>query len=179
MSRFRHLGETVLHDGVVISLVDAEFESPDGERFRRDVVRHPGAVSVVAVRENGNVVLVRQYRAALDRDLLEIPAGKRDVADEPLELTARRELIEEVGLDPGNLEYLVMFHNSVGFCDEESHIFLATDLADAPLDRQGIEEAYLEIVEVPLDETPELIRTGAISDAKTVIGLSLAVARLS
>ncbi|MFN7150303.1 MAG: NUDIX domain-containing protein [Microthrixaceae bacterium] len=178
MSGFRHLGDELLHRGHVISLYRSEFESPDGERFDREVVRHPGAVSVVPVRADGSVVLVRQYRAPIDAVVLEIPAGKRDVADEPLEDTARRELIEEVGLAPSELELLARFHNSIGFCDEESFVFLGTGLSDAPLDRQGIEESHMEIVEVELAATPAMIAAGEITDAKTVIGLTLAIARL-
>lgn len=177
MSGFRHLGDTVVHAGAIITLCRSEFESPTGERFERDVVRHPGAVSVVPLLDDGTVVLVRQYRAPIDRMVLEIPAGKRDVADEPLEETARRELIEEVGLSPGRLERLATFHNSIGFCDEESHVFLGTELTPAPMDRQGIEEAHMEIVRVALPDTPAMIAAGEITDAKTVIGLSLALAR--
>lgn len=178
MSGFRHLGDTVVHSGAVITLCRAEFESPDGERFERDVVRHPGAVSVVPVLDDGTVVLVRQYRAALDQMVLEIPAGKRDVADEPLETTAHRELVEEVGLRAGRLERLATFHNSIGFSDEESHVFLGTELSEAPMDRQGIEEAHMEVVRVPLADTPAMIAAGDITDAKTVIGLTLALARV-
>jgi ADP-ribose pyrophosphatase len=177
VSGFRHLGDTVVHTGAVITLCRSQFESPDGDRFERDVVRHPGAVSVVPVLDDGTVVLVRQYRAPVDAMVLEIPAGKRDVTDEPLEETARRELIEEVGLAPGRLEHLAMFHNSIGFCDEESHVFLGTELTSAPMDRQGIEEAHMEIVHVALADTPAMIAAGEITDAKTVIGLSLAWAR--
>ncbi len=177
MSGFRHLGDSVVHEGAIITLSRATFESPDGDRFERDVVRHPGAVSVVPLLDDGTVVLVRQYRGAIDQMVLEIPAGKRDVADEPLEETARRELIEEVGLSPGRLEHLVMFHNSIGFCDEESHVFLGTELTPAVMDRQGIEEAHMEVVHVALTSTPELIAAGEITDAKTVIGLTLALAR--
>jgi ADP-ribose pyrophosphatase len=178
VSGFRHLGDTVVHSGAVITLCRSEFESPDGERFERDVVRHPGAVSVVPVLDDGTVVLVRQYRAALDRMVLEIPAGKRDVADEPLETTAHRELVEEVGLRAGRLERLATFHNSIGFSDEESHVFLGTELSEAPMDRQGIEEAHMEVVRVPLADTPAMIAAGEITDAKTVIGLTLALARV-
>lgn len=177
MSGFRHLGDTVVHTGAVITLCRSEFESPAGDRFQRDVIRHPGAVSVVPLLDDGTVVLVRQYRAPVDQMVLEIPAGKRDVADEPLEETARRELIEEVGLSPGRLEHLAMFHNSIGFCDEESHVFLGTELTPAPMDRQGIEEAHMEVVHVALADTPAMISAGEITDAKTVIGLSLAWAR--
>jgi ADP-ribose pyrophosphatase len=178
VSGFRHLGDEVLHRGAVITLCRSSFEAPDGTRFERDVVRHPGAVSVVPVLDDGDVVLVRQYRAALDENLLEIPAGKRDVVGEPPEETARRELVEEVGLEPGGLRLLARFHNSVGFSDEESFVFLGTDLRPADMERQGIEEQYLEIVRVPLQSVPGRISSGEITDAKTVIGLTLALATL-
>jgi ADP-ribose pyrophosphatase len=177
VSGFRHLGDTVLHQGAVITLCRSEFAAPDGARFERDVVRHPGAVSVVPLLADGTVVLVRQYRAAIDEMVLEIPAGKRDVVGEPPETTARRELIEEVGLAPGRLERLARFHNSIGFCDEESHVFLGTELTEAPMDRQGIEEAHMDIVHVALADTAAMIAAGEITDAKTVIGLTLALAR--
>lgn len=174
---FRHLGDEALHRGHIISLYRSRFSAPDGTEFVRDVVRHPGAVSVVPLLDDGDVVLVRQFRAPLDRMVLEIPAGKRDVAGEPPEATARRELVEEVGYEPTQLEPLVVFHNSVGFCDEESHVFLGTGLRPAATDRQGVEEQFLEVVRVPLVDTPAMIAAGEITDAKTVIGLTLALAR--
>lgn len=178
MSGFRYLGETVLHRGHVISLVRTDHESPGGEPFQREVVRHPGAVSIVPLHDDGEVVLVRQYRATVDELVLEIPAGKRDVTDEPLEATARRELVEEVGLSAGRLDLLVRFHNSIGFCDEESFVFLGTQLTETEPDRQGIEESYLEVVRLPLRHTLDMVAAGEITDAKTVIGLTLAAARV-
>lgn len=175
---FRHIEDEILHDGVVVQLCRSTFEAPDGTRFERDVVRHPGAVSVVPVMEDGSVILVRQYRAAIDSSVLEIPAGKRDVPGEPPERTAARELVEEVGLSAGRLEHLAMFHNSIGFSDEESHVYLGTQLHPAEMDRQGIEEQHMEIVSVALSDTPTMIAAGEITDAKTVIGLTLALARL-
>ena len=171
MDGFRHLGDEVLHRGHVISLVRTQHESPDGRPFEREVVRHPGAVSIVPVHEDGEVVLVRQYRATVDEMVLEIPAGKRDVTDEPLETTARRELAEEVGLHAERLDLLVRFHNSIGFCDEESFVFLGTGLTDTDRAPQGIEESYLEIVRMPLSRAREMIAAGEITDAKTVAGL--------
>jgi 8-oxo-dGTP pyrophosphatase MutT (NUDIX family) len=173
---FSHLSDEVIHEGHIITVSRSRFLAPDGTEFLRDVVRHPGAVSVVPLLDSGEVVLVRQYRAALDEMMLEIPAGKRDVAGEPPEETASRELVEEVGLRPGSLRLLARFHNSVGFSDEESFVFLGTDLQEAPTDRQGIEEAYLEVVRIPLADTPAMIAAGTITDAKTVIGLTLALA---
>ncbi len=177
MAGFRHVRDDLVHEGWVIRLYTSTFEAPDGTEFQRDVVRHPGAVSVVPLREDGTVVLVRQYRAAVDAMVLEIPAGKRDVAGEPPEVTAGRELAEEVGLTAGRLELLSTFHNSIGFSDELSHVFLAQDLTEVPTDRQGVEEAYLEVLEMPLDEAVAMVRAGGITDAKTVIGLLSAHAR--
>jgi 8-oxo-dGTP pyrophosphatase MutT (NUDIX family) len=168
---FRKLDEELLHHGHVIDLYRARFESPDGTIIERDVVRHPGAVSVVPLHDDGTVVLVEQFRAPLGRNVLEIPAGKLDVDGESLELAARRELIEEVGLDASELELLVRFHNSVGFCDEESHVFLATGLTEVPRDRQGVEEAHMDERRLPLTEAVDAIASGEITDSKTVLGL--------
>jgi len=179
VSDFRHLGDDLVHRGHVISLYRSSFEAPDGTRFERDVVRHPGAVAVVPVDADGDVVLVRQYRAPLDRFLLEIPAGKRDVAGEAPEVTAARELAEEVGLAAGELRLLATFHNSVGFSDEESLVYLGTGLRPAPMDRQGVEEEHLQVVRFPLAEAPERIAAGEVTDAKTVIGLTFALAAWS
>jgi ADP-ribose pyrophosphatase len=137
----------------------------------REVVHHPGAVSVVALTAADEVVLVRQYRAALDVELWEIPAGKLDVDGEPPIATAARELAEEAGLRAGSLELLAEFHNSPGFCDEHSWVYLATDLAEVPHDRQGVEEQHLVVEEVPLAEALARIDRHEITDAKTIIGL--------
>lgn len=170
---FRQVDERTEFDGHIISLTIGTFEAPDGQRFERELVRHPGAVSVVPLHDDGTVVLVRQYRAAVDAELLEIPAGKRDVAGEPLELTARRELAEEVGLRAGTLVPLLSFHNSIGFSDELSHIFLGTDLTATDVDLQGIEEEHMTIERIALAEALALIDRGEITDAKTVLGLLL------
>jgi 8-oxo-dGTP pyrophosphatase MutT (NUDIX family) len=168
------VGDEPVHDGHVISLVIGHYTAPDGSTFTREVVRHPGAVSVVPLHDDGTVTLVRQYRAALDRELLEIPAGKRDVADEPPEVTARRELVEEVGLDARHLEPLAEFVNSAGFSDEYSYVFLGTGLREVDHDRQGLEEQHMSIERVALGDVPRLIAAHELVDAKTVIGLTLA-----
>ena len=118
---FRQISEDTVFDGKIIRVAVGDFVSPSGTIVTRELVRHPGAVAVVAI-VGDHVVMVRQYRAAIGGDLLEIPAGKRDVADEPPEVTAERELIEEIGLRPRALELLAGFYNSAGFTDEsESH----------------------------------------------------------
>jgi 8-oxo-dGTP pyrophosphatase MutT (NUDIX family) len=173
--RFRRLGEDLVYRGELISVAQATFVDPEGGEFRRDVVHHPGAVSVVPVVDEGTaVLLVRQYRAAIDRELLEIPAGKRDIDGEPVERTARRELEEEVGMRAGRLEQLAEFYNSPGFCDEHSFVFMALDLEACASSAQGVEEQHMTIERVSFDEVPGLIASGGLVDAKSLIGLALA-----
>ncbi len=174
---FAKLGERVLYEGRIISLAIGTFAAPDGSSFDRDVVHHPGAVGVVPVHEDGTVILVRQYRAPLDAEILEIPAGIRDVDGEPPELTAARELAEEVGMRAGSTELLCRFHNSPGFSDEEVFVYLAQGLSETEDDRQGIEEQHLRIERVNLWDVPSMIANGEITDAKTIIGLTLTLAR--
>ena len=175
MADFRKVGEEIVFRGHLISVAKGTFEDPGGDRFERDLVHHPGAVSVVPVFEyRRTVLLVRQYRAAVDRLLLEIPAGKRDVDGEDPELTAARELEEEVGMRAGRLEKLAEFFNSPGFCDEHSFVYLATGLEQAEISAQGVEEEHMTVEEVALDEVPSLVAQGELVDAKSIIGLALA-----
>ena len=178
MATFRKVGGRELYHARSIWLEEVEFEAPDGERFARDVVHHPGAVSVVAIDDGGNAVMVRQFRAAVDMDMLEIPAGTRDVDGESPETTAARELEEEVGLRAQHLELLVEFYNSPGFCDEHSFSYLATGLSPGEKSPVGIEEAAMEIVRVPLAAIPGLIASGELVDAKSIIALLVARDRL-
>ena len=173
MSPFTKRGARKVWSGAVISVVQGTLVSPSGATFERDMVHHPGAVAVVPV-DGDEVVLVRQYRAAVDLEILEIPAGKRDVAGEAPELTAHRELAEEVGLTAGRLVKLAEFYNSIGFSDELSHVFLGTELSPVPDDRQGEEEEHMTVERIRLDDVPALVAAGELVDAKTVIGLLMA-----
>jgi len=173
-SGFRFVAETTLHEGAVVTVTRGEFASPEGQEMIRDIVRHPGAVAVVPV-DGDEFVLVRQYRAPAHEELLEIPAGKRDVAGEAPEITAVRELEEEVGFTTDSLVPLAQFYNSVGFSDEYSHVFLASDLRPAALDRQGPEEQHMAIERVPVDDAAAWVADGRIRDAKTVIGVLAAL----
>jgi 8-oxo-dGTP pyrophosphatase MutT (NUDIX family) len=174
LASFRRVHEQEIWRGAVITVAEGEFEAPDGTRFHRDLVRHPGAVSVVPVVDDAHVVLVRQYRAAVDLELLEIPAGKRDRDAEPPEAVAARELVEEIGMEAGRLELLARFYNSPGFSDEDSFCFVGTDLRECPTDLQGVEEQHMTVERVALAAVPGLIRAGELRDAKTIIGLTLA-----
>jgi 8-oxo-dGTP pyrophosphatase MutT (NUDIX family) len=176
---FRHLGDRVLYRGHTITVAVGSYEAPDGSTFERDVVRHPGAVSVVPLHEDGTVTLVRQYRSVLDDQLLEIPAGRRDVDGEPPEVTAARELAEEVGLRAGRIELLGEFVNSAGFSDEHSWVFLGCDLTEVPTDLQGLEEQHMEVQRVALADVPAMIADRRLLDAKSIIGLLLALRRVA
>lgn len=179
---FRHLSDRLVHQGYIWRVSVGTFEAPDGSTFERDIVRSPGAVAAVPVlfdaEGNPSVVLVRQYRSPYDEMVIEIPAGMRDVADEPTETTAARELIEEVGLRPGRLEPLTQFYPSAGMTDSILHLFLATDLEVVDHDRQGPEEQHMDVLHLPLETALAMVDRGEIHDAKTIIGLLLVARRL-
>ena len=174
---FRKVAEREIHAGRVVRLTESVFATPDGGRMTRDIVHHRGAVAVVAV-DGDDVVLLRQYRTPVEGELLEIPAGTRDVGGEDPDGTARRELAEEAGLACESLEELGTFYNSPGFCDELSHVFLATGLSEVPREPDGAEEEWMTIERVNLGQVEAMIDGGEIRDAKTIIGLLLALRRL-
>lgn len=182
MSGFRHVGEHEVHAGRVWRVVVAEFESPDGDRFERDIVRSPGAVAVLPLQTDGDgthwVTLVEQYRPAHDRTVIEIPAGMRDVTDEPTDATARRELIEEAGLRAGDLEHLVDMSPSVGMTDSVCTIYLATGCERTARDLHGPEESHMSVHECTLDDALAMVDDGRIHDAKTVVALLACERRL-
>lgn len=177
MSSFRSVGEETVYDGHVMRVVVGTFEGPDGDTFTRDVIRHPGAVAVLPLHDDGTVTLVRQYRAPIDEHLLEIPAGIRDVDDEPTQTTAARELAEEVGLEAERYEHLVAFHNAPGMSDEVVHVYLATGLHEIDASAQGPEEEAMTVERHHLDELAAMIADGRLTDAKTVMAVALVRAR--
>ena len=182
MSDFRRLDEVLVHQGHVWRVVVADFESPDGVAFRRDIVRSPGAVAVVPLVFDPEgtpvVVLVRQYRPPYERRLLEIPAGMRDVDGEPTAETARRELAEEAGLVPGRLDLVIELLPSPGLSDSVTTIYLATGCTPCAQELHGPEEEHSEVVQLSLVEAVAMIERGEIADAKTVAGLLLTERRL-
>ena len=173
---FERIGERTVHDGRFVKVVVATFSGPDGTTFDRELIRHRGAVGCVALTPDGTrAVLVRQYRPAVEADVLEIPAGVRDVEGEPTEETARRELEEEAGLRAvGPLEHLVDYVVAVGLTDEVMSLYLCRETEPCEARPQSAEEELMEVVEVALDEVPAMIADGRITDAKTIIGLLLA-----
>lgn len=178
---FRHLGDTLVHQGHFVRVVEGRFEAPDGTEFTRDIVRSRGAVAVVPVRMvdgAAHVVLLRQYRPPYDAELIEIPAGVRDVDGEDPAETARRELMEEAGLAAGALAELGRVYPSPGLTDSVTLLYLGTDLTDVPSEAHGPEEEAMEVFSLPLADAIGAVERGEITDAKTVIGLLLAERRL-
>jgi len=173
-SRFERLQERTVFEGAVVDVKEGTFRHEDGKEVTRQWVVHPGSVGIVA-HDGEHVVLVRQPREATgDPDLLELPAGKLDEDGEsPLEC-GKRELAEEVGKAAGTWEHLTTYFTSAGFTDERCHIFLATDLHDAP--GQEIEDERIDIEPHPLAGLDGLIAD--CRDAKTIIGLLMLRKRL-
>lgn len=166
----RFLGERLIATTSFLELARRYYVAPQGRLARREVIRHPGAVAVVPIID-GDVVLISQHRVAIDRDLLEIPAGKCDTPGEDPEATAIRECEEEVGYRPNRLTLLHTFFTTPGFTDEVIWLYLAEDLEPVRSRPQGIEEERADVVRMPIAEALRRVRDGEILDAKTLIGL--------
>jgi len=174
-SAFRQIGERSRYSGERLRVVVGTFVGPDGFTFEREIVRTFAAVCVVPLEsDREHVLLVRQYRGPVDQALLELPAGKLDVPGEPPELCAARELAEEVGATAERFTQLGQFLNSPGYCDELTTCFLAEGLKAGTRTADGIEEEHLVVERISLSSVDELIATGDIADAKTIVGLLLA-----
>lgn len=176
---FRYLDERLIHKGYLVSLVEARFVAPDGEEFTRDVVRTPSAVGIVPVDRGADgggweVVLVRQFRAPLEAEIVEIPAGMCDVEGEAPEATAQRELEEEAGYRARVIKPLTTYHPAGGFTDHRTTIVLGVGLDAVDRRADGIEENHMSIERVPLAEAVARVERGEITDGKTALGLLLA-----
>jgi ADP-ribose pyrophosphatase len=157
-----------IFEGRAINLRVDTVRTVDGRRSTREVVEHPPCIAVVAIGADGRILLVRQYRQAPGKELLEIPAGGIDAGETP-EAAVLREMQEETGYRPEKVTRLCGFYSSPGFCDEYLHLFLAEDLTSGRLyaeDTPGI-----EVVPVTVAEVPALITSGKIEDSKSIAGL--------
>ena len=166
-----HLTETVrsserVFDGERIRVRVDEVDMARGRRARREVVEHPDAVVILAIRDDGDIAFVRQWRHPTGRALLELPAGRIDPGESPEE-TARRELREEVGLNPARLDFVRGFYVAPGFADEFMYGYVARDCSESPLEPDEDEELIVEWM--PLGTAIELVASGEIIDAKSII----------
>lgn len=162
-----------IYDGRIVKLSLHTVRLPDGNDGLREIITHPGAVALIALDENNHVLLVRQFRSAIRQITLEIPAGTLHPGEDPLEC-AIRELREETGYRPQQIEAIGGIHAAPGYTTEYIHLFYATGLEHAPLKLDADE--FLAVERLPLNEALALIESGGITDSKTIIGL-LRVAR--
>jgi ADP-ribose pyrophosphatase len=161
--------ETVFEGRAINVRIDT-VRRPDGVETTREIVEHPPCVAILAVDENNNVILERQFRKSIEKVLLEIPAGGIEPGESPA-AAVRRELREETGLSPKNVKRLAGFYSSPGYSDEYLYLYLATELTPSPLEAE--DTAGIDVVRVPLDEIPALLASGKVNDAKTVAGLHM------
>jgi len=164
----------LLYDGRIVHLYKETVRLPNGETATREVVKHAGAVAIVPIDAEDNVLMVRQYRLPTRRVLLEIPAGTLEPNEDPL-VCAARELQEETGYKPGLLEPLGGIYTAPGYTSEFIHLFLATDLTESRLAVD--DDEFLELTRIPFKETLRLIDSGEIADGKSISGLLLADSR--
>jgi ADP-ribose diphosphatase len=170
----RRLTSRRVYSGKVLSLDLDEVEEPGGVHTTREVVRHSGSVAVVAVQDDGRIVLVRQYRYPVDDSLWELPAGRLDAGELP-EQAAQRELQEEIGQRAGDLRKVAFFYTTPGFCDEAMHVFRATGLAASPA--KGDEDERIEVQPFALTDLQAMIDRGEIREGKTLVALLLELRR--
>ena len=177
MVPFERVSSERLFDGFMVNVDRLHFAASDGTEFDREIVRHPGAVAVVPIDEDGHVILIRQFRAAVGGRILEVTAGTCDVSGEGLEATAHRELLEEVGLVAEHLEPLGVFVNSPGYCDQRTVVFLATGLTEVLRAPEGPEELDSSVERYELSAAVEMVEQGIITDGTTAYGLLRAARR--
>ncbi|MGG3998366.1 NUDIX hydrolase [Anoxybacillus kestanbolensis] len=159
-----------IFSGKVIDVYVEDVLLPNGETSKREIVKHPGAVAVLAITEENKIVLVRQYRKALERVLVEIPAGKLEKGEAPLE-TAKRELEEETGYVCEKMEPLHSFYTSPGFADELVHIFLAKGLTKKSEKQMLDDDEFVDVLKVTLEEALKMVEDKQIYDVKTIYAL--------
>jgi ADP-ribose pyrophosphatase len=169
------LSSEEIYRGRIVHLSVVSVRLPNGSETKRELVQHPGAVAIVALDEQQNVLLVRQFRMAARRALLEIPAGTLDPEEPPL-VCAERELQEETGYRPGKLEAIGGIYVAPGYTTEYIHLFLASDLTESRLEMDYDE--FIEASRVPLTEALAMIERGEIIDAKSITGLYKVARRL-
>lgn len=169
MENYERLGRELVHKGAIIDYYQDTIRVANGNIVKWDLIDHKGAAAVVAVKEDGKLLMVRQYRNALDQETLEIPAGGLNSVDEPTEIAAARELEEETGYVAGKLELLLSLRTTVAFCNEKIDVYLATDLKKG---RQHLDEdEFLNAESHDLDELIQMIYDCRIQDGKTVASL--------
>ncbi|WP_422123457.1 NUDIX hydrolase [Planococcus sp. X10-3] len=167
-----------IYEGKIINLKVDDVSLPNGKTSKRELIEHPGAVAIVAFTPENKIIMVEQYRKALERSIIEVPAGKLEKGESP-ESTAMRELEEETGYSAESLELIQSFSTSPGFADEVVHLFFAEGLKKSQSGAVTDEDEFVELMEVTVEEAEEMMRDNRIFDAKTAFAVLWAKQRLS
>ena len=169
MDNYERIDRELIHKGVIIDYYQDTMKIPNSTTAKWDFIKHKGAAAVVAVKDDGRLLMVRQYRNALERETLEIPAGGLNGADEPTEIAAARELEEETGYTAGKMELLISLYTTVAFCNEKIDVYLATDLKKG---HQHLDDdEFLNVESHDIEELIWQIYDCKIQDGKTISAL--------
>lgn len=169
MEQFKRLERNLVVKGSIIDYYQDTMQIPNGNIAKWDLIDHKGAAAVVAVRDDGKILMVRQYRNALERETIEIPAGGLNGREEPTIEAAARELTEETGFTCGKIELLSSIYTTVAFCNEKIDIYYATDLT--PGVQNLDEDEFINVEAYSLEELKKMILECKIQDAKTISGI--------
>lgn len=168
-NKIRKLGQTEVYKGIRVHLVRERLALPNGKETEWELILHPGASAVIPIDENGDIIMVRQYRNASDSYTLEIPAGVLDSPDEDPLVCAHRELEEETGYRSEHVNFLFKFYSCIGLCNEVIHIYTATHLI--PTQQNLDDDEFVSIEKYSLNTLIEMIENGEILDNKTISSL--------
>lgn len=174
--KIKRIKRELVHKGSILDIYSDTMELPNGKTEEWDFVSHrKGAACVLPVLDDGRIILVRQYRNALERETLEVPAGCRDFPTEDTRIAAERELREETGYTSNHIEFLISLRTTVAFCDESIDVYLATELVPG---EQSLDEAEdIDVELYTLEELKKKIYAGEIQDSKTVAAIMAYAAR--
>lgn len=165
----KRIHRELIHRGAILDMYEDTIQVPGGKTAKWDYLHHNGAAAVVPVMDDGRILMVRQYRNAIDRYTLEIPAGAVDAPEEPGIVCAARELEEETGYRSENLQVLIKLCTAIAFCDEWIEVFVAKDLV--PTKQNLDEDEFIDVKAYTMEELKEKIFNGEIQDSKTIAAL--------
>ena len=167
--KYERLERNLIAKGSIIDYYQDVMKIPNGNTAKWDFIKHNGAAAVIAVKPDGKILMVKQYRNALERETIEIPAGGYNGAVETMEEAAKRELREETGYLAGQMEFLISIRTTVAFCNERIDIYYASDLSMG--EQELDDDEYLEVTSYTIEELMQMIYGGTIQDSKTICGL--------